>query len=315
MIRLTYSLLLILGVTVMFTSCEKEDLDASGVVPQEVITQLQQMGFNPDGIEKIDQGYRIERDIIITKEFLNSEVHEHRVPNAEQYSTNNLVNAGTSRTISLYISAPASAGSASTTSSSTTTSSGGPANNNGKGNGNGGGGGGGDDGGGSFDFGQEYADALADAIARFNAENLTLTFQRVSDQASADIVITRLSKRDENRGILGSAGFPTSSGDPYNQILMNGEIQSKYGWSTAAIATVFAHEMGHCIGFRHTDYFDRSISCGSGGDEGASTVGANHIPGTPTGASLADQSWMLSCTGGGDRPFNSDDKVALDYLY
>ena len=73
--------------------------------------------------------------------------------------------------------------------------------------------------------------------------------------------------------------------------------------------------MGHFIGFRHTDYFDRSISCGSGGNEGTAGVGANHIPGTPTGATLADKSWMRSCTDGGNRPFNNDDKTALDYLY
>ena len=30
--------------------------------------------------------------------------------------------------------------------------------------------------------------------------------------------MTRLSKRDERRGVLGSAGFPTSSGAPYGQI-------------------------------------------------------------------------------------------------
>jgi hypothetical protein len=75
--------------------------------------------------------------------------------------------------------------------------------------------------------------------------------------------------------------------------------------------------MGHCIGFRHTDYFNRSISCGgSPVNEGpAEPIGANHIPGTPTGASLSAGSWMLSCTGGGNRPFNNDDKTALDYLY
>ena len=74
--------------------------------------------------------------------------------------------------------------------------------------------------------------------------------------------------------------------------------------------------MGHCIGFRHTDYFDRSISCGGApSNEGSAGVGANHIPGTPTGATLADLSWMLACTDGGNRPFNNDDQTALDYLY
>lgn len=154
------------------------------------------------------------------------------------------------------------------------------------------------------------------AIARYNAENLSISFQRVSSSGSADIVMSRLSKRDERRGVLGSAGFPTSGGDPYGQILMSGILESSYGLSTGGIATIIGHEMGHCIGFRHTDYFDRSISCGGGtANEGDGGVGANHIPGTPTGASLSAKSWMLACTDGGDRPFNNDDVTALNYLY
>ena len=154
------------------------------------------------------------------------------------------------------------------------------------------------------------------AIARYNAENLSITFERINDPNAADITLSRLSKGEERQGILGSAGFPTASGDPYNIIRMSGILESTYGLSTEGIATIIAHEMGHCVGFRHTDYFDRSISCGGGlANEGASTVGANHIPGTPTGATLAAKSWMLACTDGGDRPFNNDDKTALDYLY
>ena len=40
--------------------------------------------------------------------------------------------------------------------------------------------------------------------------------------------------------------------------------------------------MGHCIGFRHTDYMNRAYSCGgSPANEGASSVGAILIPGHP----------------------------------
>jgi hypothetical protein len=152
------------------------------------------------------------------------------------------------------------------------------------------------------------------AISRYNAQNLTLTFQRVTT-SSADIVFTRLSKGEERRGILGSAGFPSSC-NPYGQIKMSGILESTYGLSTGGIATIMGHEMGHCIGFRHTDYFDRSISCGgSASNEGTAGIGANLIPGTPAGATLAAKSWMLSCTDGGDRPFNNDDQTALNYLY
>lgn len=256
-------------------SCQDEAVQSNVEVSDEVISKIESLGFNPDGIEKVDEGYRIERDIIITEAYLASTPDFHHVPDMEQYSTDNLVSTNGSRVITMYAEE-----------------------------------------GGRKGYSPAMIAGLDMAIARYNAENLEITFQRITNQNQADIVMTRLKKGEERRGILGSAGFPTASGDPYGEIKMSGILESSYGLGVDGIATIIAHEMGHCIGFRHTDYFDRSISCGgSTANEGDGGVGANHIPGTPTGASLADQSWMLSCTDGSDRPFNDDDKTALDYLY
>jgi len=151
-----------------------------------------------------------------------------------------------------------------------------------------------------------YVAALDEALARFNAQNLTLNFTRVSSGASISIV-------RGNGSYLASAGFPTSNGNPHNQIRVNSRAIGNQPQST--VATILAHEIGHCIGFRHTDYMDRSYSCGgSTANEGASTVGAIHIPGTPTGPDAG--SWMLACIGSGqNRPFNNNDRTALSYLY
>lgn len=153
-----------------------------------------------------------------------------------------------------------------------------------------------------------YVAALDEALARYNAEGLNLTFQRVS--SGANISITKASKGAQ---YLASAGFPTSTGNPYSSIKVNSAAIGSQPQST--VATILAHELGHCIGFRHTDYMSRQYSCGgSPVNEGASTVGAIHIPGTPTGPDSG--SWMLACIGSGqDRPFNNNDKTALDYLY
>jgi hypothetical protein len=158
-----------------------------------------------------------------------------------------------------------------------------------------------------------FSAALDEAIRRYNAENLTVTFQRVT--TGADITVVAFY---ENSSTLGSAGFPNSTGDPYNQIKMN-----TYHYSTSTgttnvnyIGTIMSHEMGHCIGFRHTDYMRRAYSCGYGGNEGQSNtgVGAVLIPGTPSGPDAA--SWMLACIGSNvNRPFNANDKIALAYLY
>ena len=168
----------------------------------------------------------------------------------------------------------------------------------------------------STSFGSTEFNAVDIAIQRYNTENLELTFRRVTSSSGADIVVNRYNRFFEIFGFIAQAGFPTAGGDPYDEVIMSGQLDSRFGFSTNAIASVVAHELGHCIGFRHTDYFDRSISCGGAPDnEGDGGVGANLIPGTPAGATLADASFMLSCTDGSDRPFNSDDKVALDFLY
>jgi len=261
-------------------SCQSDsDIDTLEV-SQEVIAQLEDMGFNPDGIEIVPEGYRIERDIIIRPEDLEPREATGKGKGFKQYSTNNLVSTGGSRNITLFM--PQASG-------------------NGKGK--------------KAGFNANYIAALDIALSRYNAENLEITFTRVGSISGADIVFTKLSKRDERRGVLGSAGFPTNAGDPFDRIQMSSVIDTRFGYSTEAIATVIAHEIGHCIGFRHTDYFDRSLSCGGApSNEGpAEPIGANHIPGTTTGFSA--ESWMLACSGGGDRPFNQDDQTALDFLY
>ncbi|HLO82688.1 MAG TPA: M57 family metalloprotease [Chitinophagaceae bacterium] len=156
-------------------------------------------------------------------------------------------------------------------------------------------------------FPSTYIAGLDEAVRRYNAENLSLTFERVSSGADISIVVG-------NGNYIASAGFPSSQGDPYSQIKVN----SRYLGSdpgTNFLATILSHEMGHCIGYRHTDYMDRSYSCGgSAYNEGESSVGAIHIPGTPTGPDA--KSWMLSCISRGEnRPFNNNDKTALSYLY
>lgn len=150
--------------------------------------------------------------------------------------------------------------------------------------------------------------AIDEAIRRYNALGLRLRFQRVSGAASINIVTFF-----ENSNTLGSAGFP-SGGNPFSQIRLNTRF---YTPSVAVnpLATTIAHEMGHCIGFRHTDYFNRAISCGGQAtNEGSAGIGAVYIPGTPTGASA--NSWMLACGSTTlNRPFTSADITALNFLY
>ncbi len=148
--------------------------------------------------------------------------------------------------------------------------------------------------------------ALTAAVARYNAENLQLTFQEVGS-SGGNIHIKRINAAQ----YIASAGFP-SGGNPYSLIKFNKAYEN---YSLGFVTTVMAHEMGHCIGYRHTDYMDRSYSCGGApSNEGDGGVGAIHIAGTPTGPDAA--SWMLACLSATtNRPFNANDKIALNDLY
>lgn len=246
-------------------ACEKnQDLQSQQeVIPDEILTKISSLGFGNKNVVKVEEGYLVEGDIVLTPEMLNSKPDQKllRVANTEQYRTTNLVTSlPRVITVSVSSSLPAS-----------------------------------------------YVSATDEAIRRYNAENLQITFQRVA--SGANIAITAAPKSAQ---YLASAGFP-SNGNPYNSILVSTRQIGSQPLNT--VASILAHEMGHCIGFRHTDYMDRSYSCGgSPTNEGASTVGAILIDGTPSGPD--PNSWMLACIGSGqNRPFNSNDVKALNFLY
>ncbi len=255
-------LALLLIAALAITSCKKDAAaPAQDEISQETLSKISTHGFGTSNVQKIEEGYLVEGDIILTEEFLNSTPGGNylRIANNEQYRTTNLV-TGLPRVITVSASGTISA---------------------------------------------NISSAIDAAIARYNAENLSLDFQRVASGGDINIRIVN------GGNYIASAGFP-SGGDPYDEVKFN----RQYGnWQLNTLASVFAHEMGHCIGMRHTDYMDRSFSCGgSKVNEGASTVGAINIPGTPTGPDAG--SWMLSCIGNGtNRPFNNNDKTALNYLY
>jgi hypothetical protein len=247
----------------LFNSCKKESKQpVEEEISQATLSKIQALGFGTSSVQKHEDGYMVEGDIVLTEAYLNSQSSYTllRVGDEEQYRTTNLVKS-LPRVINVSI---------------------------------------------STKLPSSYVAALDEALGRYNAERLQITFRRVSSGADIDVV-------NGNGNYLASAGFPSSTGQPYGQVKVNSRAIGNQPQAT--VATIIAHELGHCIGFRHTDYMDRSYSCGGAPtNEGASTVGAINIPGTPTGPDA--RSWMLSCIGSGqNRPFNANDKTALNYLY
>ncbi|RYZ19630.1 MAG: matrixin family metalloprotease [Chitinophagaceae bacterium] len=267
--------LAIAGMAVIgITSCKKNTKESAGApaVSQEALAQIRSLGFSDQNVQKVAEGYLVEGDIVLTAADLQQRTSSPELIYAQEEHYRTNNLVKTSTYPTIKVALNNS----------------------------------------SSQHQAAFSAALDEAIRRYNAENLTVKFQRVTSGANTTVVAYY-----EVSNTLGSSGFPSSTGAPYSQVKMN-----TYWYSTGTgttninyIATIMAHELGHCIGFRHTDYMNRAYSCGgSAVNEGSAGVGAVYIPGTPSGASAS--SWMLACVGSNqNRPFTSADRTALNYIY
>jgi hypothetical protein len=258
--------------------CQKNSTEAvSNVATQDEKSLVAAAGFNSNWFEKTREGkYLIEGDMLLTKAQLEEM--------AGKGSTHNFIVANEEHYRTYNVVSTPSTGSRVITVRLT-------------------------DG-----FPPYYSDGLNQALSRYNSYGLKITFQRVS--TGGDIVVTASNLGTSGGGcILGQAsGFPDAAGNPSSGFtLSNSSCATSYISDANKADEVIAHEIGHCIGFRHTDYKRRS-SCGPGFGESAGSIGAVHIPGTPTNVNGSYNSWMMACTNG-NPAFNEDDGIALTYVY
>ncbi|KAA1239845.1 M57 family metalloprotease [Aquimarina sp. RZ0] len=154
---------------------------------------------------------------------------------------------------------------------------------------------------------------LERAIRNYNDLDLRLKFELTfgTDQSSrVDMVIYNAG----GSGQGGQAEFP-SGGRSGKYIQIFGGMASA---SNDVNEHVIGHEMGHALGFRHTDYARRRCD---GSNEGQANIGALSIPGTPSAnqwgqRGLDTDSIMISCFNGNeDGEFSRFDIIALRYIY
>ncbi len=148
-----------------------------------------------------------------------------------------------------------------------------------------------------------WGHGISNAIIAYNERirDFRIEFKQVYSQSLADITVK------SDNGVLpnttvASAGFP-SNGNPYPTILINLDFLNSFSLVQAQMRYNMMHELGHCIGFRHTNLRIR----------GETTSNANPISATPNaedpnsvfngGTALNSNDWSVF------------DKIALETLY
>lgn len=274
--------------TLSIYSCKKSEppviaTESKAEVDATALAKIKEMGFQTDGIKESGDYYVVEGDILISKKSLSTVKNIEKATNAggkiAQANTNNLLQGNLTNVI-------------------ITTE--------------------------DYDIRWHYA--IREAVAAWNAVgncriNLIHSYSQFYPPYTNSVTPTiTIKKSNLGTGGFGQGQFPTASGtagaillvNPFtNNVNSNGQ-DNGIPRSHEQDVYMLVHEIGHCLGFRHTDWKAE----GTGG----SAVGANPIPGTPNNGNPGNDpnSVMNSGRLGTSNTwssFSSYDVIAAQYLY
>lgn len=260
----------VLTISIIFFSCKKNLTEPTNTPAltksvPKAYESLSKQGFDTVGIKDFGRYYLVEGDILIEKASLTAD-GKIRPNQAIENNTRLISNSRLSNPITVRIDNSV------------------PSN------------------GGKLDWRNE----VTQAINEYNSLTTDLRLALVTT-ATADITV-QVGTNDPSynqvmaSNVIAAAGLP-SNGNPFNIVVLNSNYsatpssgQKKYN---------LVHELGHCIGFRHTNWYSRAESTGLG-------VGSSPNSGTNPDASSVYNGGTAANSWNG---FSSWDTYAISYLY
>jgi len=261
---------LILLFIALLASCSQDEMQ-----PQDVPTQdkdlIEALGFDVTGMKSMGEFYLVENDILLRKDKLHEyqPVNTISIPDGrtEQARVSDLVSLANQRNITVFVD------------SSIPTS--------------------GDD---------DWRTEVQQAIAEINAiSNSRIRMQYVTS-GPADITVRddagALYDGPVGGWVLAAAEWPASGNSGY-QIRINLNTDNNRVFTTGQKKYNMAHELGHCVGFRHTNWSGLGESAGIG-ISGTPNSGSNPDPNSVMNGGTALNSW---------NGFSSYDRIAYSSTY